>query len=206
MTQSPDPNTLQTVTSTTLLEGLREPENRTVWSQFDARYRPVIVGYARKLGLTEADAQDAAQQGLIEFSRSYREGKYDPGKGRLRDWLFGIARVQILNWRRRHRGREVQMLDQSGETNFFAAIEDDDRLQQLWDDEWRQAVLRQCLEEVRREFDGSTLEAFELFVWKGRPAQEVADELGMTPNAVFLVKHRVTKRIRQLMPAMEEIW
>jgi RNA polymerase sigma-70 factor (ECF subfamily) len=206
MPDSNDPSTFRTVTSTTLLDGLREAGNETVWSQFDARYRPVIVGYARKLGLNEADAHDAAQQGLIEFSRAYREGKYDRGKGRLRDWLFGIARIQILNWRRRHRGRAVQMLDKSGETNFFAAIEDEDQLQQAWEDEWRQAVLRQCLEEVRREFDGKTLEAFELFAWKGQPAQEVADKLGMTPNAVFLVKHRVMKRIRQLMPAMEEIW
>ena len=37
---------LTSVTSTHLLEGLREPDNRTVWQQFDSRYRPVIRGYA----------------------------------------------------------------------------------------------------------------------------------------------------------------
>jgi RNA polymerase sigma-70 factor (ECF subfamily) len=67
-------------------------------------------------------------------------------------------------------------------------------------------VIRQCLEEVRREFDAKSVEAFELFAWKGLPAQRVAEELGVTPNAVFIAKHRIMKRIKDLLPRMEEIW
>jgi len=201
-----DPAFLQTVTSTAILEGLKEPGNSAVWSEFDNRYRPMIVRYARRFGLSDQDAQDAAQQTLIAFCDSYRQGKYDRDKGRLRIWLFGIARNQILNTRRKRKGREVQIPDASQATHFFDKIEDEDQLQQAWDEEWRQAVLRQCLEAVRKEFDGKTVEAFELFAWKGVPAQKVAEQLGMTANAVFLVKHRVMKRIRELLPTMEEIW
>ena len=38
------------------------------------------------------------------------------------------------------------------------------------------------------------------------PAQEVGERLDMTPNAVFIVKSRILKRIRELMPDMEKIW
>jgi RNA polymerase sigma-70 factor, ECF subfamily len=201
-----DSTSLQTMTSTALLEGLKAPDNSTVWLEFDNRDRPMITRYARRFGLTDQDAQDAAQQTLIAFCDSYRQGKYDRDKGRLRIWLFGIARNQILNTRRKKRGREVQVADASQATGFFDKVEDEDQLEQAWNEEWRQAVLRQCLEAVRKEFDGKTVEAFELFAWKGLPAQEVAEQLGMTANAVFLVKHRVMKRIRELLPAMEDIW
>jgi DNA-directed RNA polymerase specialized sigma24 family protein len=67
-------------------------------------------------------------------------------------------------------------------------------------------VLQQCLEEVRRDVDPKSVEAFELFAWKGLSAQEVADRLGMTPNAVFIAKHRILRRIRDLAQQMEHIW
>lgn len=206
MAEQQDPPHLQTVTSTFLLEGLRQPGNDTVWAQFDQRYRPMIVSYARRLGLGEDDAQDAAQQTLIAFNTSYQDGKYEREKGRLRTWLFGIARNQILNARRRRQKREVQVVDASGETQFFNRVEDEGEMAELWEQEWREAVLRQCLEEIRREFDAKTLEAFELFAWKGKSAQEVGEKLDMSANAVFLVKHRVMKRIKALVPKMEEVF
>ncbi|GMU24920.1 MAG: hypothetical protein AMXMBFR13_49910 [Phycisphaerae bacterium] len=198
------PNLTQTVTSTFLLEGLREAGNDTVWAQFVERYRPLIVRYAQRLGLSETDAQDAAQQALIAFCTSYRDGKYQREQGRLRVWLFGIARNQIFNTRKRARRREVLVSDDTSQTNFFDRQEQDDQFEAIWEEEWQQSLLRQCLEEIRKDFDEKSLEAFELFAWKGWPAQKVADHLGMTPNAVFLVKHRVMKRIRELLPQMEE--
>lgn len=200
------PTFLRTITSTSLLEGLRRPDNQTVWSQFDARYRPMILKYANRLGLSEADAQDAAQQTLIAFCEAYQAGKYEREKGRLRIWLFGIARNQILNARRRRYQKEKQVVDDTDQTQFFGRVADEDQFEKLWEEEWREAVLRQCLEEVRREMDAKSIEAFELFAWKGWPAAKVAEHLDTTPNAVFIAKHRIMKRIRELVPKMEEVW
>ena len=107
---------------------------------------------------------------------------------------------------KKRRRREVQVVGDSRQTDFFARIEDGDEMEQLWDQQWRDAVLRQCMAEVRNEVDAQSVEAFELFARQGWPAQKVADHLGMTANAVFLVKHRILKRIREFMPRMEEIW
>ena len=63
-----------TITSTHLLEGLRSRGNNTVWNQFVERYRPMIVRYARRFGLNDADAQDAAQQSLAAFCDAYQHG------------------------------------------------------------------------------------------------------------------------------------
>jgi RNA polymerase sigma-70 factor (ECF subfamily) len=197
---------LHTVTNTELLDGLRHADNRIVWQQFVERYRPMIERYAMRFGLVAADAQDAAQQTLIEFCTAYQAGKYDREQGRLRSWLFGIARNQMRNLRRRSRRHERQVVDDTSATGFFGRVADDDELEKAWDEEWRQSVLQQCLEEVRRDVDAKSVEAFELFAWRGLSAQEVADRLGMTPNAVFIAKHRILRRIRALAQQMEHIW
>ncbi len=206
MSDRPASTTFNTVTNTKLLEGLRQAGNRTVWQSFVERYRPMIERYAGRLGLRDADAQDAAQQTLITFCDAYQQGKYDRGRGRLREWLFGIARNQIRNAMKRRAKQEVQVAEEGGQTDFFARLPDDNEMEQLWDRQWREAVLRQCLAEVRREFDAKSLAAFELFAWQGWTAQQVAEHLNMTANAVFIVKHRVMKRIGALVPQMEDVW
>jgi RNA polymerase sigma-70 factor (ECF subfamily) len=189
---------LTTVTSETLLHGLRDPRNDTVWTSFTERYRPVVVGIARRAGLTAADAEDVAQQTLLAFAGAYREGKFDPRRGRLRHWLCGIARTTTRNWARQQR-RPLAALDPEEPA-------DGDRFAELWEEEWREAVLRQCLGEVRREVHETTFRAFVEFALEGRPAGEVARELGISENAVFGAKRRVMARIRELRPLMDEIW
>jgi RNA polymerase sigma factor (sigma-70 family) len=200
-----------TATSTNLLEGLRKPENRTVWHQFVNRYQPMIMSYARsRFGLSLQDAEDAAQATLIAFAEAYQSGRYNREKGRLRKWLFGIATNQIRNLlKKRAQNREFPVPDQATGTGFINRIPDDDaELEGMWEQEWRQAVYQQCMVEVRAQtdFDDQTIEAFQLHGSKGLPAKEVADRLGMTENAVFLAKHKVLKRIRELVPLVEENW
>ena len=90
-----------TRTTTALLEGLRDSENAILWEAFDRRYRPILVGFARNLGLDEVDAADVAQETLSRFVQEYREGRYDRSRGRLGAWLVGIARYRILDLRRK---------------------------------------------------------------------------------------------------------
>jgi DNA-directed RNA polymerase specialized sigma24 family protein len=88
-------------TNTYLLVGLKDSANERVWAEFCARYRPVLLSFARRLGLTEDDAQDAAQETLQAFADGYPPGQYARDKGGLRNWLYGIARNQIHLLRRR---------------------------------------------------------------------------------------------------------
>lgn len=196
-----------TVTSDSLLAGLEDPANQTVWRDFVDRYRPLLVQWVRRAGTPDADADDLAQEILVAFTDAYRRGGYDKEKGRLRAWLFGIARVCLLNFRRR-RQREpvVQAVDHGDGTDFFAAQPDADRLAELWDAEWRDAVLRQCLAEARSRVEPQTFEAFCLFARDGLSADAVGARLGMTANAVFGAKRRVLQLLREVRAEIEPIW
>jgi RNA polymerase sigma-70 factor (ECF subfamily) len=195
-----------TVTSTDLLNGLRDSDNRTIWQHYVDRYRPLIVEYALRLGARPDDAEDIAQQALAAFAMAYRQGKYDRDRGRLRHWLFGIVRRQLRNWYRRRPRREVQVAGDSETTGFFARLEDDEALRTRWDEQWRAAVLEECLLRVRAEVRPLTYDAFELFACRDWPAALVAEHLGVSEDAVFGAKRRVLRRVRELQSIVEELW
>jgi DNA-directed RNA polymerase specialized sigma24 family protein len=107
MTEEESADIFQTVTNTRLLNGLRDPDNRGIWHDFVGRYHPMIVRFAVRQGMREADAQDIAQQTLMTFCTAYQRGKYEREQGRLRYWLFGIARNEIRNARKKLRRHEL---------------------------------------------------------------------------------------------------
>ena len=74
MTDTP-PSTHNTMTSSFMLQELKNPQNNSVWSEFVTRYRPVIIGYCKRFGFTGADAEDISQMVLTTFTQAYQDGK-----------------------------------------------------------------------------------------------------------------------------------
>ncbi|MCK4623811.1 MAG: sigma-70 family RNA polymerase sigma factor [Phycisphaerae bacterium] len=188
-----------------MLEGLKSSSDRSAWRTFDTRYRPLVMIVAKRLGLQEADAEDVAQETMAAFVEAYRQGRYERERGRLRDWLRGIACHKVRDFQRR-RGRQEQLVaDRTDATRFLNQIEDD-HVKIVWDDEWSKGVLRQCLEEVRDEVAPRTFEAFKLFALQQWSAKRVASYLQVSEEIVYQSKSRILVRIRKLFPQMEKIW
>ena len=143
---------MQTQTNTTLLLGLKDLRDETAWRQFDHRYRPLILTVARRLGLQDSDAEDAAQETIAAFIDAYRQGKYHKDKGKLRLWLYGIARHKIRDIIRKRSRVEKPITDKTDATRFFDQVEDT-HIESAWEEEWEKAVLRQALEEVRQQIN-----------------------------------------------------
>lgn len=184
-------------TTTTLLDGLRDPEDRDRWSSFDARFRPVLFAMARRLGLSHEDAADAAQESLVRFVRAYRDGRYDRSKGRLSSWLAGITRNCVrdaLSRRRPARGGSA-----------LADIEDDGQLERTWIAARDDTILRDAVDRLRERSKGDpqALRAFESLL-RGRSAPATARELGMSLNEVYLAKHRCLRAVRAIVERLRE--
>jgi RNA polymerase sigma-70 factor (ECF subfamily) len=192
-----------TRTTTRLLEGLFDPAAEAVWEEFDRRYRPIIVGLARKLGLPEEDAADVAQETLARFVKAYRAREYDRSRGRLRSWIIGIAKYRIADAARAKAGRRGWRGD-----SVIGDFPDHNELNTIWDNERRHAILRQAVEQLRTESKASekTIAAFEMLTFHGRPAAAVAEELGMTLNDVYQAKNRIAARLREIVARLEKLY
>jgi len=186
--------------TTALLEDLRDPTNETVWKEFDGRYRPVLASFGRRVGLDAEDAADAAQEALVQFVRSYRAGKYERGRGRLRSWIIGIARHCILDQQRNQAARR-----EARGMSALITLPDQDSLAEIWEAECDREILRRGVNVLRSEtrLDPQTLQAFELLAFPHREMSEVADELNITMNDVYLAKHRCLKRLKPILAALK---
>lgn len=193
------------VSSMSLLIGLREEGNSLAWVQFCDRYRGLLVAFALRLGLTQSDAEDAVQETLLAFLESFRQGRYERDKGRLGQWLFGIARNKV-HYLQRQRGRELVILAKDDQSGLLSKVADDHSISQVWEEEWRRAVLKACIEEVRGEVEPSTMKAFELLALEECSPAQAASQLGMTVNAVMKAKRRVLSRMRDLYDQIKDEW
>ncbi|MBL8763150.1 MAG: sigma-70 family RNA polymerase sigma factor [Phycisphaerae bacterium] len=184
------------LTTTMLLDRLRNPAEQLAWVEIDQRYRPILEGLARTLGLSGADAADVAQATLSELVRSIKNGTYDRTKGRLRSWIMGIARHKVAAERRAGaRGGPAR-----GDS-ALAGVPAERELDSIWELEQRQHVLRCALDRLRdsARVNPTTLRAFEMVALQGASSEDAARECGITVDAVYVAKSRLTRRLQELV-------
>ncbi len=186
-----------TWTSTLLLDGLRDPNNHVLWSQFDARYRPVLEGVGVKMGLTRDEATDAAQQTMAEFASAYRANKYQRGRGRLRSFLLGIARFRIADALRARAKHKTQR----GESGLLDMGVRDKAMAEAWEHARLKVIVEEGLKQLREttRLSEDNLHAFELLVVKGMAPEHVAASCNITTAQVYVIKNRVSAKLREIV-------
>lgn len=118
-------------TSRTLLAALHSDDQRTretSLARFCAAYYPAIYGYARLLGLREADAKDRAQDFFVEVVRDDLLARFDAQRGtRLSSWLMTCFKNLEFNHRtaqasqKRGGGKEFVPLDSEHAEHSYRA-------------------------------------------------------------------------------------
>ena len=185
-------------TPPSLLERLRQPGDQEAWERFVELYTPLIFYWARGVGLQDQDAADLVQDVFTLLVQKLAEFNYDEHKS-FRGWL----RTVTLNlWRNDQRRRAEQPVDADGP--IMSGLASPDEAEKLWEAEYRDHLVQRALEVMQREFEPSTWQAFWECTANGRPAAEVAAQLGMSVGAVYVAKSRVLHRVRQELQGLLE--
>lgn len=191
------------ITTTLLLERLCDRRDEGAWSEFDERFRRVILSVALRLGLPRSDAEEAAQETMLQAFRDYQQGKYDRSRGRLSSWLIGIAHHRIIDAQRR-RGRDrvrhgaddrVGSVPESAVTDAFELAVERVVFEQAWS--W--------LGEHTQGRD-ETMRAFELTAMRGVPVVEAASQCGMSVDQVYVARNRISARLREAVERFEHAY
>jgi RNA polymerase sigma-70 factor (ECF subfamily) len=187
---------LVTDTPISLLERLRLRPDSASWERLVALYTPLIRGWLGRYGLQPSDVDDLTQEVMGTLLRELPQFRHDLRRGAFRRWLRTIAVNRLRTfWRGRDRRHAL------GQADLDAALErladPDSDLSRLWDEEHDRHVARRLLELLEPEFEPTTWQAFRRLVLEGQPTRDVADSLGLTPNAVRIAKSRVLARFRR---------
>jgi len=193
----------QPKTRTTLLLRLQTEPDQDAWSDFVDIYSPVVFRVARRNGLQDADASDLVQDVLQSVFKSL--SNYDVRRGLFRNWLMGVVKNRLNDFRSRHRRAESG----SGDTEVQKRLEEvpaatEMELEALWDQEYQAAVFQWAVKQVRGRFEEATWRAFWGTRVEGRSTKDVAAELGMTEGAVYIAKSRVLASLRKAISEIRE--
>jgi RNA polymerase sigma-70 factor (ECF subfamily) len=182
---------------TALLAALRAREPGS-FEQLVRAHGGRMLAVARRLLSSEEDARDAVQEA---FLNAFRNIDRFEGQALLSTWLHRIVvNVSLMKLRSRKRKPE-ESLD-----HLLPAFRDDGHFAERFDSgsepadqrlarEQEQAAVRAAIDELPDHYRTILL----LRDIEGISTQEVADQLGITPNAVKLRLHRARQALRTLL-------
>jgi|KBSSwiStaDraftv2_1062776.scaffolds.fasta_scaffold732428_2 RNA polymerase sigma-70 factor (ECF subfamily) len=189
-------------TRPSLLVRLRDADDHTAWSQFVAVYTPLIFGFCCKRGLNETAAGDVCQEVLKAIAKAIPQYQYDPGRSTFRNWLFVVVRSKFNN----HVAAQARQPRLAGDTTIheFAEKEADTALEESWRREYQANLVRWASSLIQKEFKAQTWDAFRRTALQGEPAEIVAGELGLSLNALYVARSRVTRRLKEAIESIEK--
>ncbi len=178
-------------TSISLLERVRRLEERAAWERFVELYTPLLYYWTCRLGMQETDAADLVQEVFTILIRKLPEFHYESGKS-FRAWLRTITYNKWRDFRRRRAADPARAASEE-----MPDLPDPGAEDPFWEREYRQHLVGRALELMQSEFQPTTWKACWECVVEGRPAADVANELGLSVEAVYAAKSRVLRRLRQ---------
>lgn len=187
--------------STGLLVQAQQDE-ALAWVRLVNLYSPLIFYWCRKAGLQAHDAEDVTQNVFLVVRFRMTSFERDRKKGSFRGWLRTITRNKIGDFIRSQRKCPMKLMPAS---DWVIPIEEEissrsglfDQLpppRELSSE--KHILFHRILGLIQTEFTETTWKAFLRVVVDHVSPKEVARELGLSLNAIYLAKSRVLRRIR----------
>jgi len=183
-------------TSVSLLDRLKVARpDASDWNRLQGIYLPLISRWLGRVPGLGDEADDLAQDVFVvvirEIPRFQRQRE-----GSFRAWLRQVTVNRARTHRKRRQRRPAVALDQ-GDRFLDSLADPNGDLAREWDLDHDRHVFEKLLAIVQPDFSPTTWEAFRRFAVDGLPAAKVAEEMGLTVNAVLQAKSRVLKRLRE---------
>jgi RNA polymerase sigma-70 factor (ECF subfamily) len=189
------------LTRASLLVQIRDGANRAAWQEFVNLYGPVVYGFARNRGLQDADAADIVQDVLRSVSSSIGRLDYDRQQGTFRGWLFTVTRNKVVNFLSARRIRPRGSGDTTTNRLLDAQPNGSDG-GDVWELEYQRRVAALAMDRIKEDFQANTWRAFWLTAVEGIGATDAAQQLRMSPGAIYVAKSRVLARLREEVEAV----
>lgn len=192
-------------TPSSLLEQVKG-KDADAWERLVHLFTPLVYRWCRNADLQEADAADVGQEVFKAVLRGVDNFNHGQSGATMRGWLRAITANKIRDFWRRE-GQQAKGMGGTGSQRKLQAVSDDVLLH---DDEASQRedkllVYRRAVDMILASFDQQAQRVFVDLVVGEQPAAQVAREAGLSVNAVYLIKSRILRRIREEYAGLVEV-
>jgi RNA polymerase sigma-70 factor (ECF subfamily) len=181
-------------TSWSLLERVKA-QDQAAWGRLVELYNPLVYGWCRRAGLQAADAADLGQEVFQAVARKIADFRRDPAGGSFRGWLRVITHNKLRDFIRARQAR-ASAAGGSDAYELLMQIPADGPEESAEEATEASLLYQRALELLRTEFEERSWQAFWRVVVEGQWPEDVARDLQMSVNAVYLAKSRILRRLR----------
>lgn len=171
---------------------MREPK---AWQRMTSLYGPLVYAWCRRRRLQPDDAADLVQEVFQAVAGHIADFRHDAARGTFRGWLWTITRNKLNDHFRRQGAQPVAAGGSEAQQRLLQIPVEDSEEPSTAGDSAR--MVRQVLELIRVEFENRTWQAFWRAVIDGHRPADIAADLGISTNAVYVAKSRVCQRLRE---------
>jgi RNA polymerase sigma-70 factor, ECF subfamily len=191
-------------TSTSLL-GKAKCGGGEAWRRIVELYGPQVYDWCRQCDLKAEDTADVAQEVFAAVAKNLEAFRRDRPGDSFRGWLWTITRNKIRDHFRGHRGRAVAPGGTDAQQRLAQIPEQPPEASTSGVSPASGSSLQQrAIELVRAGVEERTWQAFWQVVVEGKDAAAVAQELGMSVQAVYDAKYRIRHKIRRQLDGLLE--
>lgn len=161
-----------------------------------------IFAYVRRLGFSEADAQDLTQGFFVHLLEHRTVRRADPHRGKFRSFLLGALKNYVANEAaragRQKRGGKQEILSLDDPSQMIPELSVEAEAVRSFEESWANEVVCRSLARLREKFRGENrIELFgvlERFLGEATVTEEAARTLGSSIGALRTAVSRLRKQ------------
>ena len=188
-------------TSESLLFRLQQHANsdeidQSAWENFVGLYTPLLLHWARKVGLKQPDAADLIQEVLAIVFRRLPDLKYDR-QGSFRGWL---RTVTLNKYRERRRIKTLPLVDESA--SFVEGLASVPQAESTWDLDYGRLLLIQAMDKMQCDFEPATWQALLAVMRENLSVEQASKQHNVSPWTIYSARSRLMRRLRDQLDGM----
>ena len=188
-------------TSESLLFRLQQHANsdeidQSAWESFVGLYTPLLLHWARKVGLKQPDAADLIQEVLAIVFRRLPDLKYDR-QGSFRGWLRAVT---LNKYRERRRIKTLPFVDESA--SFVEGLASVPQAESTWDLDYGRLLLIQAMDKMQCDFEPATWQALLAVMRENLSVEQASKQHNVSPWTIYSARSRLMRRLRDQLDGM----
>ena len=177
----------------TLLSKIKNGDNFS-WDEFYNLYKKLIWLRCGDFGLFDEDKEEIIQDVMSEFFRKKTVNRYDRSNGKFKNFFKKVVTDKIKDFLRKKskQGIHVELAEN------MDAIFSNPELDQLYDEEWKNHIYSQAIEEVKEIVSAKEFQVFNLSE-KNTDTKLISQLVGVKESSIYVYKKRVVDKLTEIV-------
>jgi RNA polymerase sigma-70 factor (ECF subfamily) len=156
-----------------------------------------VYSWSRRAGLRGEDAADIVQEVFRVVAAHASQLHHGRPGDTFRGWLWTVTQNKLRDFWRQRADRPVATGGSTAQELLLLIAQDEASSNSP--PPGSHGLLHRAVEIVRGEFEDRSWQAFWRVTVEGRPVADVASELGITANAIYVARSRILRRLREVL-------